>query len=101
MVTLWKGKEGQQAFERLFLDSWPDALTNLLRETNETNVEYFCQWQYILKMNSIKLANTLPTTTFRKTYFQTIAKLDAHRSFSEEHFTEKLTLIFLTQICPQ
>ena len=32
MVTLRKGEEGQLTTERLFLDFWPDALTNLLRE---------------------------------------------------------------------
>lgn len=32
MVTLRKGEEGQLIIERLFLDFWPDALTNLLRE---------------------------------------------------------------------
>ena len=32
MVTPRKGEDGQLTTERLFLDFWPDALTNLLRE---------------------------------------------------------------------
>ena len=61
MVTLRKGEEGQLTTERLFLDFWPDALTNLLRERKWSKCRrgLFSPKTISFKIHMIKLETTL------------------------------------------